>query len=117
MISYLVKVGLTAMFIVAMSELAKRSLYLAALLFALPLATVIATIWLFLDTHDAHRAADYSYGVLLLTPPGMLFLFLLPLGVRFGINFWISLAIAALITGAVYFAYAWALKYVWGISL
>jgi len=117
MMGYLIKVGLTAAFIVAMSELAKRSMYVAALLIALPLATTIAVVWLYIDTHDANRAAHYAWSVLLLTPPGMLFLFLLPVGVRYGFDFWVSLLIAAAATGAVYFAYAWTLQRVWGISL
>jgi hypothetical protein len=114
---YLIKVGLTAAFIVAMAELAKRSLYVSALLIALPLTTAITTVWLYLDTHDAPRAANYAGGVLLLVPPGLLFLAVLPLCVRAGLDFWTSLAISVLVTGAVYFAYAWALHRVWGITI
>lgn len=117
MITFLIKTGLTAAFIVAMTELAKRSFYVSALLIALPLSTTIAAIWLYLDSHDAQRSADYAQSVLILTPPGMLFLFLLPMGVRYGMNFWLSLVVAALITGAVYFAYAWLLHRVWGITI
>jgi hypothetical protein len=115
--SYIAKVVLTSAFIVAMSELAKRSLYTAALLMALPLATVVTMTWLYIDTHDAYRAADYGRGVLLLTPPGMVFLALVPLGVRYGLDFWVSLAISIALTGLLYFVYAWALNRMWGITI
>lgn len=115
--SYLAKVALTATFIVAMSELAKRSLYAAALLMALPLATTVTMVWLYIDTHDAYSAADYGRGVLLLTPPGMVFLALVPLGVRYGLDFWMSLAISVAVTVVLYFIYAWALHRVWGVTI
>ncbi len=114
---FLIKAGLTAAFIVAMSELAKRSMYVSALLIALPLTTAITTVWLYLDTHDAHRAANYAGSVLLLVPPGLLFLAVLPLCVRAGLDFWLSLIISIAVTGLVYFAYAWVLRNVWSVSL
>ncbi len=115
--SYVAKAALTAAFIVAMSELAKRSLYLAALMVALPLATAMTAVWLYLDTHDAYRAADYARGVLILTPPGMIFLAVLPLGVRYGLDFWVSLLISIAVTGVIYFVYAWVLHRYWGLTI
>ena len=115
--SYIARAALTAAFIVGMSELAKRSLYLSALLIALPLATAMTVVWLYVDTHDAIQATDYARGVLILTPPGMVFLALLPLGVRYGLDFWVSLAISIAVTGLLYFAYAWLLRHVWGITI
>ena len=117
MISLIVKVVLTAVFIVAMSELAKRSSFLSALLIALPLATALTAAWLYIDTGDAPRAADYALSVLWLLPPGCLFLVLLPLGVRLEFGFWPSFMGAALITGLIYYPYAYVLQRYAGVTL
>jgi len=113
----IIKAGMTAAFIVGMSELAKRSNFLAALLMALPLATAMTVVWLYIDTQDAHRASQYAWSVMLLTPPGFVFLALLPLCVRWGFGFWVSIAIAVAATGASYYACTWVLQRFWGISI
>ncbi|HEV2562104.1 MAG TPA: DUF3147 family protein [Rhizomicrobium sp.] len=113
----IIKASMTAAFIVGMSELAKRSSFLAALLMALPLTTALTVVWLYIDTSDAAHASNYALSVMLLTPPGFAFLAVLPVCVRMGLNFWLSVVIAALVTLAVYYLYVWLLQRVWGISL
>lgn len=117
MFSILAKAALTAIFIVAMSELAKRSTYLAALLVALPLATAMTAAWLYIDTSNTALATRYAWSVLLLTPPGMVFLALIPLGTRMGLNFWLTLLLSALITGLVYYGYTILLQRVFNVTL
>lgn len=112
-----IKAGLTAAFIVAMSELAKRSTFFAALMMALPLATAMTVVWLYLGTRDAAGASHYAVSVMLLTPPGFVFLIVLPICVRLGWNFWLSLGTAALATLAVYYLYVWVLERVWGVTI
>jgi hypothetical protein len=111
------KALLTAIFIVAVSELAKRSNFVSALLLALPLASALTLIWLYQDTGDAARAAHYSWSVLLLLPPGCVFLAALPLAIRYGFGFWPSFLAAALATAAIYYVYAYLLQRVFGATL
>jgi hypothetical protein len=111
------KALLTATFIVGVSELAKRSNFVSALLLALPLASALTLIWLYLDTGDAARAGHYSWSVLLLLPPGCLFLAALPLGIRYGWGFWPSFLGAAALTALVYYAYAFVLQRFFAVTL
>jgi hypothetical protein len=111
------KALLTAAFIVGVSELAKRFNFVSALLVGLPLTSALTLIWLYLDTGDAARAGHYSWSVLLLLPPGCLFLAALPLGIRYGFGFWPSFLGAALATAAIYFVYASLLQRVFGVTL
>jgi hypothetical protein len=111
------KALLTAAFIVGVSELAKRSNFLSALLIGLPLSSALTLIWLYLDTADAARASHYSWSVLLLLPPGCLFLAMLPLGIRTGFGFWPSFLAAAAATAAVYYLYATLLQRFFGVTL
>ena len=112
-----IKALLTAIFIVGVSELAKRSNLLAALLIGLPLSSALTIVWLYLDTADAARASQYSWSILLLLPPGCLFLAALPLAIRHGFGFWPSFAMAALATAAVYYVYASVLQRAFGVTL
>jgi hypothetical protein len=107
----------TAIFIVGVSELAKRSNFASALLVGLPLTSVLTVVWLYLDTDNASRAGHYAWSVLLLLPPGCLFLAALPLGIRFGFGFWPSLAAATALTGALYMVYAFALQRIFQVTL
>lgn len=86
------KYFLTAGFIMMISEVAKRSERLGALITALPLVTLATLIWLYLERQPADRIASYAsytfWYVLPTLPMFILFPLLLP---RFG--FWVSLAI------------------------
>ncbi|MDH5205239.1 MAG: DUF3147 family protein [Hylemonella sp.] len=51
---------LTAAIVVLVSELAKRSDRLGALVAALPLVTVLALIWLYLDKQPTEKIANHA---------------------------------------------------------
>jgi len=106
MLAIVAKAALTALFIVAVSEIAKRSTFAAALLIALPLATVLTAIWLYIDTKDAGRVAQFAWSTFLLVPPGLVFFLALPLALKAGLAFWPALGISVAATGGVYFGYA-----------
>ena len=55
-----IKVLLSAGVIVLASELAKRSTLLGALIVSLPLVSVLAMSWLYVETGDARRVASLS---------------------------------------------------------
>ncbi|HKE48520.1 MAG TPA: DUF3147 family protein [Rhodanobacteraceae bacterium] len=91
MIALVVKVLLTAIIVVAVSELAKRSTLAGALLASLPLTSLLALIWLYLDTGSATQAADLARGIFWLVLPSLAFFVVFPLGVRVGWGFWTAL--------------------------
>ena len=49
------KVAVTAVLVVAVSEVAKRSTFAGAVLASLPMTSLLAMIWLYRDTRDAGR--------------------------------------------------------------
>jgi hypothetical protein len=103
MIQYVIKVLLTALVVVSVSEIAKRSSLWAAVLASLPLTSLLAFVWLFLETGDNQRVASLSQGIFWLAIPSLPLFVLLPLLLRSGLNFWASLGIACLSTMAAYF--------------
>jgi hypothetical protein len=98
---YLVKLFLSAGLIVAVSEVAKRSGYLGGLLASLPLVSLLAIGWMWFETHDGAKVADFSRSVFWFVLPSLLFFIILPwLLPRIG--FYGALAMASLATAAGY---------------
>ncbi len=99
---FLFKVLVSALIIATASELAKRSAVAGAVLVSLPLVSILAMTWLYLDTGDSTRAAVLSNGVLWLIPPSMLLFMLLPLLIHRGLGYWAALAVSMAATVAGY---------------
>jgi len=106
---YALKLAVTAAVVVAIAEIAKRSTFWAALLASLPLTSLLAFVWLWLDSGDAEKVASLSQGIFWLVIPSLLLFILLPLLLRAGWGFWASLGVSALATAAAYTAMAWGL--------
>lgn len=88
---YVIRVLLSALVIVAVTELAKRSSLLGALVASLPLTSLLAFIWLYRDTGDAARVSSLSVSIFWLVIPSLALFLMLPLLLRFGWGFWLSL--------------------------
>lgn len=102
MLYYSIKILLSAFVIVAVSEIAKRSSMLGALLASLPLTSVLAFVWLYLDTGDVHKVSALSSDIFWLVLPTLPMFLLLPLLLKMGWDFWLSLAAVILVTAAGY---------------
>lgn len=103
MMQYALKIVLSASILVAVSELAKRSSFWAAALASLPLTSVLAFVWLYLDSGDIKKVATLSHGIFWLILPSLVLFIILPLLLRGGIGFWLSLFAACFATVAAYF--------------
>ena len=81
---YAVKILVSAVLIVLISEIAKRNTLFGALVASLPVTSLLAFIWLYLDTGDSARIAALSTGVFWLVLPSLAFFVVLPLALRAG---------------------------------
>ena len=99
---YALKVGLSALIIVVIAEVAKRSTFWAAAVASLPLTSLLAFVWLYLDTGDAQKVAALAGGIFWLVLPSLLLFVLLPLLLRNGLGFWFSLAVSSVATALAY---------------
>lgn len=104
MLYFALKVLVSALLIVAISEIAKRSTGFAALVASLPLTSLIAFVWLHLEASPPERIAELSSQIFWLVIPSLLLFLLLPLLLRHGLNFWVSLALSAGATAGCYIA-------------
>jgi hypothetical protein len=94
MLYYIVKLALSAAIIVAVSEVAKFNTGLGALIKSLPLISIIAMVWLYVDTRDSAKIAELSVSMFWLVLPTLPMFLVLPALLRSGIGFYWSLAIA-----------------------
>ena len=99
---YLVKLAVTTILIVLISEIAKRSSFAGALLASIPLVSVLAMIWLYVDTKDASKVSALATSVFWLVLPSLALFIALPLLLKYGINFYASMSISIVITVACY---------------
>ena len=99
---YSIKILLSSLILVAVSEIAKRSSLLGALLASLPLTSLLAFVWLYLDTGDAQKVSSLSADIFWLVLPSLALFLVLPLLIKIGWGFWLSLAVAMLVTAACY---------------
>jgi hypothetical protein len=88
---------ITAAVVVAVSEVAKRSDRLGALLASLPLVTLLALTWLYIEKQPAEKIANHAwYTFWYVVPTLPMFLAFPVLLARFG--FWPALGLSAVIT-------------------
>jgi len=109
------KYAITAGLVVLISEVAKRSDQLGALIAALPLVTVLTLIWLNLEQQPTDKIANHAWYtfwyVLPTLPMFLVFPWLLK---RFG--FWFSLGFSVLMTILSFYLFARLVK-IWGVNL
>ena len=110
MVYLVLKFALSAALIVAVSEIARRNSSAAALLASLPLVSVLAFVWLYLDTHDTAKIAALSGSVFWLVIPSLLLFLTLPVLLRLGVNFWLSLLLSCTLTAVAYMGMTLLLK-------
>lgn len=100
---YVAKVAVTAFVVVAVAELAKRSSFWGAVLASLPLTSLLAFAWLYLDSGSTQAVARLSTSIFWLVLPSLPLFLVLPLLLRSGWSFWPSLGVACIVTIVVYF--------------
>ena len=113
---YALKVLISAVLIVAISEIAKRSSFIGGLVASLPLVSVLAFVWLYLDTKSVEKVAALSYSIFWLVLPSLSLFIALPYLLKKTENFYLSLGVSIVIMLALYAAVVVALKR-WNIEL
>jgi hypothetical protein len=104
MLYYALKVIISALLIVAISEIAKRSTGFAALVASLPLTSLLAFVWLHMEASPPERIAELSSQIFWLVLPSLLLFLLLPFLLKHGLSFWVSLGLSVTATAGCYLA-------------
>ena len=99
---YLTKIAITTVLIVAISEIAKRSSFMGALLASIPLVSVLAMTWLYIDTKDVVKISALSTSVFWLVLPSLVLFVTLPVLLKQGLSFYLSMSLSMAATIVAY---------------
>lgn len=103
----IIKALLSGALIAIVSEVARRSPGIGALIASLPLISVLGMIWLWRDTHDTPRLAAHAEATFWYVLPSLPMFLLMPALLRRGMQFWPTLAIGCATTMALYLFMIW----------
>ena len=106
---FIVKCLLSGLIIAVVSEVAKRSPALGALVVSLPLVSLLGILWLWRDTGDIERIADHAQSTFWYVLPSLPMFLVFPAMLRAGVGFWSSLGAGCVLTIVLYLVTTWAL--------
>ena len=99
---YFLRVLITSVLVVSITETAKISKLWGAFIASLPLTSLLAIIWLYYDTNDKQLTAELANGILYLVIPSMAFFVVLPQMLKRDYSFALSLVSASVVTAGLY---------------
>ena len=88
------KILITSVIVVLISEIAKQSSFLGSILASVPIVSVLAMTWLYIETKDVLKVIDLSRGIFWLVIPSLTLFLVLPILLKYGISFYGSLFIS-----------------------
>lgn len=113
---FVLKCILSGIIVGMVSEIAKRNPGFAAIVSSLPLTSILALVWLYKDTGDVKAVVGLSNGIALIVLPSLTFFLALSTLLRFGFNFWPSLAGSSASMAILYLGYVRVLA-IFGINV
>jgi hypothetical protein len=108
MLYLVIKAAISGAIVAAVSEIARRYPGWGGLVASLPLTSLLAMIWLWRDSGDAAKVAELSQGAFWFIMPSLPLFIALPILLRNGVGFWLSMAIVVAGTLALYALWFWA---------
>lgn len=105
----LTKYLITSAVIVLVSEIAKKSDRLGALIASLPLVTVVTLIWLYLEKQPSEKVANHAYYTFWYVIPTLPMFLIFPI-IFPRIGFWPSLICSGLVTLILFYLFSFVLK-------
>jgi hypothetical protein len=107
---YALKVFISACIIVAVAEIAKRNVFWGGILASIPLVSLLAFIWLYIETRDVNKIIDLSWSIFWLVLPSLTLFVALPLLLKINVRFPAALGLSVIIMAVAYLITALILK-------
>jgi hypothetical protein len=104
MLYFAVKAALSGLIVAAVSEIARRSPGIGALVASLPLISILGMMWLWRDTADPARLADHAQATFWYVLPSLPMFLVIPALLRNGVGFWTALGAGCVLTVMLYLA-------------
>ena len=101
---YITKLAVTAVIIVSISEISKFSSFIGALLASIPLISVLAMCWLYIETKDVEQISTLTTSIFWLVLPSLSLFIVLPILLKAQIPFYSSMTISLVVMIGCYFS-------------
>jgi len=101
---YIIKLIVTTLLIVLISEISKRSSLAGAILAAIPLVSILAMTWMYVDTNESSKAVEFSKNIVWLIAPSMTLFIAFPILIQKGVGFYPSMMISITLTVLAYYS-------------
>jgi len=116
MVYYLEKIAITTALVVLISEVAKRSSFMGALLASIPIVSVLGMTWLYIETKDIDKVSILATSVFWLVLPSLMLFIIFPILVKNGFNYYGAFSLSIGVTICCYLFLITALEHT-GINL
>lgn len=110
MTQFAINTLLSALIIATVTEIGNRFPWIGAALVSLPLTSIVAFGFLYHKTGDATKVIAMSYSIFWLVIPSLIFFLILPVLIKYGLSFWLSLGLSILGLAVSYPLYWWFIK-------
>ncbi len=97
MLYYILKFTISALLIVAISEISKRYSLASGILASLPIVSVLAMIWLYIDTSNIEKVSKLSISIFWMVLPSLSLFLMLPLLLKNRVPFYPALIISSVV--------------------
>jgi hypothetical protein len=105
MSGFLIKVFSSAIMVAIIAEIGRRSSFAAALLAAFHVTTILALIWLYIDTQNTARVAMVAQNTFWLIIPSLVFFAVFPILLKMGWEFAPAMLTAMAVTAVGFFGF------------
>ncbi|GAB1467582.1 hypothetical protein MASR2M64_02560 [Candidatus Cloacimonadota bacterium] len=99
---YIIKTIVTLIIIVAVSEIAKKSSLIGGIIVSLPLVSILAMMWLWIDTKSKVKVAELSTTIFWLVIPSLVLFISLPILLK-KLDFGWAMVLSCSLTIAAYY--------------
>ena len=98
----LFKAVVSGALVVAISEIAKRDNWIAAIIHSLPVTSLIAFVWMYVETKDSGLIGRHAYGTFWFVLPTLPMFLLMPWLIRKFGGFWPGLLVGIALSFGLY---------------
>jgi len=97
MVQFIVKTIVSALIIASVSTISKKAPLFGAIIISLPLTSILALIWLYVDTKDSSKLLQLSNSITIMLIPSVIFFIALSLLIKNNVKIHYALIISSLI--------------------
>lgn len=113
---FILKTVVSALLIAFVSEVSKKSAALGAILISLPITSMIAMTWLFVETNDSSKVLQFSNLIIWVVIPSIIFFIVMSFLLRYNCNFYLAMALSSIVMISSYCLYVKIIRYI-GINV